>query len=126
MSTWAAPSPKIARLSFHSFEGRISRPMMKQEHHHARLGGVQQRLGPREQVQPEGPDQQAGREITQHGAKPEPPKQRHRDPSDREQSNGVTQIETGYLSHRAFLSHGHGSHCGLTARIDFRRVTAAS
>src|SRR5690606_16815510 len=32
-----------------------------------------------------------------------------------------TQIDTGYLFQRALLTGGHGSHCGYTAKIDFRK-----
>ena len=64
-----APQPRRLHLE----------PDDEQEHHHAELGDVQDRLRVGEQPQPERPDDEAGREIAQHRAEPDPLEQRHGD-----------------------------------------------
>ena len=51
-------------------------PDDEKEHHHAELGELQDRVRIGEQAQPERPDQQTRRQVTQHRAEAEPPKQR--------------------------------------------------
>jgi hypothetical protein len=52
-------------------------PDQEQEQHHAEFGDVQDRFGVVEQPEPERPDQQAGAQVTQHGAKAELAEDRH-------------------------------------------------
>jgi hypothetical protein len=57
----------------------------EQEQHDAELGDVQDRFRVRDQPHAEGPDDEPGREIAEHGAQAEPPKQRHRQHGGRQQ-----------------------------------------
>ena len=65
----AAQAPQVRRAHLHSDH--------EQEHHHAELGHVQDRLRIGEPAEPERADQQAGSEIAEYRAEPDAAEQRH-------------------------------------------------
>ena len=88
----ATPSPKISPPQAPQPRRLHLEPDDEQEHHDAELGDVQDRLRIGEQAEAEGPDDEAGGEIAEHGAEPEPLEQRHRDDAGGEQRDNLDQF----------------------------------
>ena len=78
-----APQPRRLHLQ----------PDHEQEHHHAEFGDVQDGLRIGEPAQAERTDDEAGRQIAQHGAEPEPLEHRHRDDGGPEQGHHLRQFD---------------------------------
>ena len=86
-----APQPRRLHLE----------PDDEQEHHHAELGDMQDRLRAGEQLQPERADHQAGGQVAQHRAEPGALEQRNGDHRRAEQRDDMHQI--GSLLRRRHL-----------------------
>ena len=95
----AAQAPQPRRLHLE--------PDDEQEHHHAELGDMQDRLRAGEELEPERADHQAGGQVAKHRAEPGPLEQRHRDHRRAQQRDDMQQI--GSLLRRRHLS----SQCAL-------------
>ena len=78
-------------------------PDHEEEHHDAELGGVQDRLRLGEQCQPERADDEAGREVAEHGAEADAAEQGHGHDGGAKQRDDFGEVE------RAM---GVGSHHG--------------
>ena len=78
-----APQPRRLHLE----------PDDEQEHHHAEFGDVQDGLRVGEQPQPERADHEAGGQVAQHRAEPEPLEERHRDDARRQQGHHLDQFD---------------------------------
>ena len=80
----------------------------EEEHHDAEFGDVQDRLGVVKDGEPERADDQAGGEIAQDRAEPEPPEDRHRDDARRQQRHHLDEFAARSLCRHA-LSRMRGT-----------------